>query len=141
MREESFYESNMGYVIIYSVVSVSLARFKYYFGWKLSVASIHATGISFDGKKFERINTCDPLIVETSMHIREKISSWNSSVQEWLRKCIYQRATFKNKAYSQLFVFMVSAFWHGFYLGYYFSFFLWFAQVHLQGLIFKYSKN
>jgi lysophospholipid acyltransferase len=36
---------------------------------------------------------------------------------------------------------MVSAFWHGFYAGYYFSFFLWFAQVYVQTQIFKRSKN
>ena len=36
---------------------------------------------------------------------------------------------------------MVSAFWHGFYGGYYFSFFLWFAMVHLAQLIFKANRN
>ena len=39
--------------------------------------------------------------------------------------------------YGSLYVFMISAFWHGYYIGYYFSFFLWFAQVYLQTLIFK----
>lgn len=36
---------------------------------------------------------------------------------------------------------MVSAFWHGFYGGYYFSFLLWFAQVFVSQLIFKESKK
>ena len=36
---------------------------------------------------------------------------------------------------------MLSAFWHGFYAGYYFSFFLWFVQVYTQGEIFRFVKN
>lgn len=36
---------------------------------------------------------------------------------------------------------MISAFWHGFYPAYYYSFALWFMQLYLQGLIFKYCKN
>ena len=61
-------------------------------------------------------------------------------VQEWLRKCVYMRSPFKSRMLSQLFVFMVSAFWHGYYAGYYFSFLMWFSQLYLQGQIFKYSK-
>lgn len=62
------------------------------------------------------------------------------SVQEWLRKSIYQRSPFKDKSLSQLYVFMVSAFWHGFYAGYFMSFFLWFLQVHCQTQIFRATK-
>lgn len=59
----------------------------------------------------------------------------------WLRRCIYERSPFKNKAVGQLFTFMVSSFWHGFYGGYYLSFFFWFTQTHLQHMIFKISKD
>lgn len=38
-------------------------------------------------------------------------------------------------------MFVISAFWHGFYGAYYISFTLWFSQLYLQGLIFKYCKN
>jgi len=58
-------------------------------------------------------------------------------VQDWLRKCVYERVPFKNRFLRQLSVFAVSAFWHGFYTGFYFSFFLWFAQLYLQMQIFK----
>lgn len=61
--------------------------------------------------------------------------------QEWLKKCVYQRADFKNKFYSQLLTFMISAFWHGFYGGYYFTFILWFLQMYVSQLIFKESKK
>ena len=62
-------------------------------------------------------------------------------VQDWLRKGIYQRSNIKDKSLSQLYVFAISAFWHGFYVSYYLSFSFWFLQLHVQGLIFKYCKN
>lgn len=58
-------------------------------------------------------------------------------VQSWLRKCVYERV----RSNGQFITFMVSAFWHGFYGGYYFSFFLWFAMVHLAQLVFKANRN
>lgn len=63
------------------------------------------------------------------------------SAEIWLRSCIYERLPFKNKSLNQLLTFMVSSFWHGFYGGYYLSFFFWFSQTHLQNLVFKISKN
>lgn len=73
--------------------------------------------------------------------MRDKINNWNISVQEWLRKSIYNRSNIKNKSLNQLYVFVVSAFWHGFYSAYYISEVLWFVQLHLQTLIFKYFNG
>lgn len=36
---------------------------------------------------------------------------------------------------------MVSAFWHGFYGGYYLSFFFWFLQINLSQKVFKFAKQ
>ena len=63
------------------------------------------------------------------------------SCQEWLRKCIYERSSSKNKSQSQLFTFMISAFWHGFYGGYYLSFVFWFAQLFLSQQVFSETKK
>jgi hypothetical protein len=74
--------------------------------------------------------------------VRDKINNWNVGVQEWLRKAVYQRSPFKGKTANQLYVFIVSAFWHGFYSAYYISEVLWFVQLYLQALMFKYfNKN
>lgn len=62
-------------------------------------------------------------------------------VTEWMRKCIYQRSGIKNKTVNQLYVFVVSSVWHGFYLAYYVTFVHWFLQLYVQGLIFKYCRN
>lgn len=141
MKTDEFYEHNAFYVLFYSFISITLIRFKYYFGWKLSIAGVHASGVSYNGEKFKLINTCSPVVIESDKHIRNKISHWNIAVQEWLRKCIYQRSPFRGRGMSQLWVFMVSAFWHGFYAGYYVSFFLWFVQVYTQGEIFRFVKH
>lgn len=69
---------------------VTFIKFKYYFGWKLSMCAVHASGISYSGDgNFHRVKTCDPWKVETTYHLREKISNWNMSSELWLRKCIY----------------------------------------------------
>lgn len=118
---------------------MTLIRFKYYSAWKIGILSVHASGVSYDEKtsEYTAIDHCKPSIIETTPHIRLKINNWNIMVQEWLRKCVYERSPFPNRFASQLYVFMVSAFWHGYYPGYYLSFFFWFAQVYLQGQIFK----
>ena len=80
-------------------------------------------------------------MVETTKHVRIKIANWNMSAQEWLRRCIYERSHFKNKSFGQMFTFIVSSFWHGYYGGYYVSFFLWFCHMHVSQMIFKESKK
>lgn len=105
------------------------------------MGAVHASGVSFDGTSFNKINAVNPWIFETAIHPRDKISNWNMSVQDWLRKGIYNRSPIKSRALKQLYVFLVSAFWHGFYPAYYISFTLWFVQLHVQNLAYKYFKN
>ncbi|CAB0020361.1 unnamed protein product [Nesidiocoris tenuis] len=49
--------------------------------------------------------------------VRPSMKHWNMSVQYWLAAFVYHR--FPIKAYRILAVFVVSAYWHGFYAGYY----------------------
>lgn len=44
-------------------------------------------------------------------------------------------------ARGQLLVFMVSAFWHGFYVGYYISFFYWFNITNIVNSLYRISTN
>ena len=142
MADPGFYLNSGIYILWYTFLTVTLCRAKYYFGWKLSMAGVHASGVSWTEKgNFRRINTVNPRVTEESPHIREKINHWNIMVQEWLRKCIYQRSGIKNKTLSQLWTFLISAIWHGFYGAYYLSFFFWFLQLHFQGLLFKFNRN
>ena len=40
-----------------------------------------------------------------------------------------------------MYTFMISCYWHGFYGGYYITFFLWFCHLHCSGLIFSETKK
>lgn len=46
-----------------------------------------------------------------------------------------------SRSTAQLVTFAVSAFWHGFYEGYYLTFGFWFVQMYISGLIFKWSQD
>ncbi len=81
MKTDEFYESSAFYVALYTFGSLTFIRFKYYFGWKLSISAIHACGVSYNGANFHAINTCSPFVIETDKYIRGKISHWNTSVQ------------------------------------------------------------
>lgn len=142
MKDPSFAGQSPLYILYFSFFSVTFIRFKYYFGWKLSQCAVHASGISYDEKgQFERVKTCNPWLVETSVHLREKVANWNMSSELWLRRCIYERAPFKDKQNNQAYTFAISTFWHGFYGGYYFSFLFWFLQINLATKVFKFTQN
>lgn len=51
--------------------------------------------------------------------MKVNMDSWNIRTLIWLRRVVYERAPYMNTAA----VFAVSAFWHGFYPGYYVAFF------------------
>ena len=70
MRNEQFVKNGFWHIFWYVFVSCCLARSRYYFGWKLSMCAVHSSGVSYSGKDFERINTVNPYVVETSIHVR-----------------------------------------------------------------------
>lgn len=51
------------------------------------MGAVHASGISYQSytdkniiiKNFEGVQTCNPEIVETTLHLRDKIANWNMS--------------------------------------------------------------
>ena len=48
--------------MFYTFLLGFLLRFKYYGAWKLSMCSVHSSGISYSGKDFERVNVVNPWI-------------------------------------------------------------------------------
>lgn len=137
---------------------MAFIKCRYYFAWKLSSCSIDACGISYSGSTvesdtltnhFDLVQTCNPWEVERTVHIRDKIKNWNISVQLWLDRCIYRRygteeeykRDKQKQANGQLLVFMVSAFWHGFYAGYYITFFMWYCEMQVATYVFRITRN
>ncbi|KAK2664657.1 hypothetical protein Ddye_003231 [Dipteronia dyeriana] len=105
------------------------ARWKYYFIWSISEASIIISGLGFSGwtdssppkPKWDRAKNVDILGVEFANSAVEIPLVWNIQVSTWLRHYVYDRLVQKGKKpgfFQLLATQTVSAVWHGLYPGY-----------------------
>lgn len=109
-------------------------RLKYYGVWALTEAACILAGLGYNGIdpitgkiSWNRLCHVDPIGVETAQNTRGYLGSWNINTNNWLRNYIYLRVTPRGKKpgfRATLATFTTSAFWHGFYPGYYLSFIL-----------------
>lgn len=105
------------------------ARWKYYFIWSISEASVIISGFGFSGwsdsqppkPKWTRAKNADIARVELSGSCAELPLVWNIHVSTWLRLYVYERVCKKGKKpglFELLVTQVVSAVWHGLYAGY-----------------------
>jgi lysophospholipid acyltransferase len=109
-------------------------RMKYYAVWSLSEGSCILSGIGYNGidpktnrPKWDRLTNIKPLEIESAQNARAYLGFWNINTNNWLRNYMYLRVTPKGQKpgfRATLATFVTSAFWHGFYPGYYLSFVL-----------------
>lgn len=109
-------------------------RLKYYGVWSLTEGACIMTGMGFNGvdpktgkAKWDRLENVNPWQLETAQNSRGYLESWNKNTNHWLRNYVYLRVTPKGKKpgfRASLATFATSAFWHGFYPGYYLTFIL-----------------
>ncbi|KAF2004373.1 membrane-bound O-acyltransferase domain-containing protein 5 [Amniculicola lignicola CBS 123094] len=109
-------------------------RMKYYGVWSLTEGSCILSGIGYNGidpktgrAKWDRLTNIIPLDIELAQNTRAFLGSWNINTNLWLRNYMYLRVTPKGKKpgfRATLATFVTSAFWHGFYPGYYLTFVL-----------------
>ncbi|KAK3087520.1 hypothetical protein FSP39_006924 [Pinctada imbricata] len=122
--DEFLYKSSWLYKNYYVLVCITLVRAKYYLAWELGEAVNNAAGLGFKGwnkdgtANWDLIRNIQIYQLEVSNSLKVNIDSWNIQTLIWLRRIVYDRVP----KYSTLAVFMCSAFWHGFYPGYYFTF-------------------
>lgn len=110
------------------------SRLKYYGVWALTEASCILCGLGYNGLDaatgkilWNGLCHVDPMRVETAQNTRAYLGSWNINTNNWLRNYIYLRVTPLGKKpgfRASMVTFVTSAFWHGFYPGYYLSFVL-----------------
>ncbi|XP_074282084.1 lysophospholipid acyltransferase 1-like isoform X2 [Silene latifolia] len=109
------------------------ARWKYYFIWSISEASVIISGFGFSGwtdssppkPKWDRAKNVDILGVELAKSAVRIPLDWNIQVSTWLRHYVYERLVQKGKKagfFQLLTTQTVSAVWHGVYPGYIFFF-------------------
>ncbi|RYP79486.1 hypothetical protein DL769_002941 [Monosporascus sp. CRB-8-3] len=109
-------------------------RFKYYGVWSMSEGSCILAGLGYNGVdpvtgkvSWNRLQNINPWGVEAAQNSRAYLENWNMNTNKWLRYYIYLRVTPRNKRpgfRASLATFVTSAFWHGFYPGYYLAFVL-----------------
>ncbi|XP_054707299.1 lysophospholipid acyltransferase 6-like [Uloborus diversus] len=110
--------------LIYLVLATSVVRSKYYHAWLLGEAVCNASGMGFNGcsgdgrSKWDLMSNVDIIRFELSLNFRETLETWNKSTQMWLRTIAYDRAP----THKTFWTYVLSALWHGFYPGYYFTF-------------------
>ena len=110
------------------------ARFKYYAVWSLSEGACILAGLGYNGVdpvtgkvSWDRLQNINPWGVELAQNSRAYLGNWNMNTNKWLRFYIYLRVTPRNKKpgfRASMATFVTSAFWHGFYPGYYLAFVL-----------------
>lgn len=110
------------------------ARLKYYGVWSLTEGACILSGLGYNGidpqtgkAKWNRLENVNPYNLETAQNSRAYLDNWNKNTNVWLRNYVYLRVTPKGKKpgfRASLATFATSAFWHGFYPGYYLSFIL-----------------
>lgn len=99
-------------------------RQKYYFGWKNAEGAQNVWYAGFDGYDeegkeigWETANNIDIIKFEAAPDVSKMSKSWNKKTSAWLSKYVYMRTGGSLAA-----VYSTSAFWHGFYPGYYMFF-------------------
>nr|AIN34715.1 fatty alcohol acetyltransferase [Agrotis segetum] len=114
------------YLLWYAYLATLVVRCKYYHAWLLSEAICNNCGMGFNGynndgtAKWDKLSNIDIFGFEFAQNFRTAISSWNKNTNAWLRHVAYQRG---GAAWRTARVYALSAVWHGFYPGYYMTFF------------------
>ncbi|TVY49908.1 Lysophospholipid acyltransferase [Lachnellula occidentalis] len=110
------------------------SRLKYYGVWALTEGACILSGLGYKGVdpatgkvSWDRLRNVSPWGLESAQNTRAYLGSWNINTNNWLRNYMYLRVTPRGKKpgfRASMATFVTSAFWHGFYPGYYLSFVL-----------------
>lgn len=124
-----------------NMITKFVFRMKYYFAWMVAEGACVIAGLgynNFEGVKsratgedivlgndrsesstpqWNRLTNAFPIQFDTAQNVAQMSTLWNPLTSRWLKHTVYERS---NR--NQLMVYSVSAFWHGFYPGYYMFF-------------------
>ncbi|GAB4858210.1 Lysophosphatidylcholine acyltransferase 1 [Ancistrocladus abbreviatus] len=128
------------------------ARWKYYFIWSISEASIIISGFGFSGwtdtsppkAQWDRAKNVDILGVELAKSSVQIPLVWNIQVSTWLRYYVYERLVQKGKKpgfFQLLATQTVSAIWHGLYPGYIIFFVQSALMIAGSRVIYRWQQN
>ncbi|KAF4318248.1 hypothetical protein BBO99_00004369 [Phytophthora kernoviae] len=105
-------------------ITLIFCKTKYYSAWKIAEGATVLCGFGFEGfnedgssRGWNGVSNMDILGFEFSQSIRAASRAWNKGTQNWLERYVYTRT-----GNSLMATYFISAFWHGFYPGYYLFF-------------------
>lgn len=108
----------------YQWIGLIAVRMKYYFGWTNAEGANNIWYAGFDGFDekgnalgWDAASNIDILGFETAPNVQSMSRDWNKKTSIWLTRYVYIRTNGNLMA-----VYGTSAFWHGFYPGYYMFF-------------------
>lgn len=110
------------YKLYYITCATTLERTKYYHAWILSDAVCNASGLGYNKKtkSWDLVTNVDAIRFELGLNLKESLDEWNKGTMRWLRYVVYERVGPNLRTVA---TYATSATWHGFYPGYYISFF------------------
>lgn len=108
----------------YAWIALFCIRQKYYFAWKNAEGANNIWYAGFEGFDnegkvlgWDNANNTNTLQFEFAPNLRTLSAEWNRKTANWLNRYVYIRTGGSLTA-----TYAMSAFWHGFYPGYYFFF-------------------
>jgi lysophospholipid acyltransferase len=137
------------YRIFFYHVAMTFKRFFYYGPFSITTGAIIASGFGYNGKGKDQADKWNKVVqiyvfdIECGKSPNELLRYWNHQVHLWLKYYIGGRIVPKDKrpTFAQnMIVFMVSAFWHGFYPFYYVTFVLAMISTEVAKDLFKAKK-
>lgn len=94
LDSDVFQSANLVYKLLYLWISVTVARFKYYFAWYLAEEACISSGLGFsssstkENPKWDALNNVNVLRTELNTNLVDVINNWNKGVNEWLKNGI-----------------------------------------------------
>jgi len=121
---EEFLAKPFTHRIAYTWLCIFFIRNKYYFGWKNAEGACNIWYAGFEGfdengkeKGWDNSNNMDIIGFEFATNLKNFSGAWNKKTSNWLARYVYFRTNG-----SLIATYALSAFWHGFYPGYYLFF-------------------
>ncbi|GMT04552.1 hypothetical protein PENTCL1PPCAC_26726, partial [Pristionchus entomophagus] len=105
--------------------TIALQRLQYYFAWYLADGIYNLSGFGFRGfdengeAQWDLVTNVYAYKFEMAQSFKESLDAWNCGTMGWLRRVAFDRAL---KKYRTVSTYLLSAWWHGIFMGYYLTF-------------------
>lgn len=104
--------------ILYLWIAGVILRMRYYFVWYYLEAAGVACGLSYSEGKWGGLKNSHFMDCELAPSLLVLTRSWNLSISStWLKRYVHERVPFASASFRVVTVYVISAVWHGWYLG------------------------